>query len=198
MSKLSFASSSLQVPEYVVEQFEIEEVTEDQEDEELQAVIASLSTSCNISTSSTSNTSAPSQQLDIANSPLSFCPHINQELVESFTKPVVSIIVSRSSTSPSSSTYHPLTSRHVERIFSYWRRKMDRSSSFKPVTIQMHAFLHQFPVEEIERILYKQTSSSFSKWFVTYLTTCDNKRDLRKKVYELLYFVVLLYLLIYE
>jgi hypothetical protein len=115
---------------------------------------------------------------------LSFCHHLSPDTpISSFITPLQNIITTRTSSSPTDSSYFPLTSRSVERIFSAWRRVMDLNVLTKPSTVQMSLLLRLFSHTEIEYILRVTSDSEFTKWYADHMLKRDNRRDRNATIY---------------
>ena len=199
VEKLSFDTKEMEVPEYVMEATEPKEIMElspEEEEEDLQKVISSLVNEDESAISKVSTMPPPPSVHSGTSSLLSFCTNFNiQTFSKTHIEPISSIITTRSAEAPTTTSLHPLTSRSVERIFSFWRRKMDSSSSYKPITIQMCMFLQKFEIAELQEII-STPDTPFTKWFVQYLLKCDNKKELRKQVCTILFYLFILVLIL--
>jgi hypothetical protein len=108
--------------------------------------------------------------------------HFTSTICSQVIAPLSSILQKRIAQTPvSSESFFPLTSRSVERLFSSWKRMMDRNADTKPSTMQALLLLSQFDFRTTMNIL-KQ--SPLTQTITNYLNGIKTQNH--KKVFDAL------------
>jgi hypothetical protein len=122
-------------------------------------------------------------ELEKLQAPQSFL-QFDLECFQKLQSPLPHIITKRLSSIPKGTlSNHPLTTRSVERMFSYWKRLMGRNVETKTHTMQAILLLSCFTFENILKILKEYPTTPAITKFIQTLTSTNTKNCLDAAAY---------------
>jgi hypothetical protein len=111
--------------------------------------------------------------------------HFTVEVCNKVISPLSKVISNRiSTTAVSSESFFPLTSRSVERVFSSWKRMMDRNAGTKPCTMHALVLLSPFDFATTIKILQESPLTDTITKYLNRIKSQNPEKELNSKAYH--------------